>query len=371
MPHSRHGTGAPLRLGLPVLLLSLVAPTPLRSTGGHDAVALDVDSVAAANSASLAGSGFDASPSPRFTVLDPELLPLRRGRGPALESDSGSAAAAPIALYVGGERVALRVAALPVLPGEKLRLAGPEGATLVHQAGEVESSGRHGWEWRAPREPGAYALRVEHAGAAVDLTALVMHSADRVEAGRLGGYAIGRYMETPLRGDPAYLPPTGFVEVGGGDADLLVSPRLTLGQFLCKQPGDPRFVAVSPALLVKLEAILDRVEFEGWDPAALVVMSGFRTPAYNRAIGNTTVYSRHLWGDAADIYLDADGDGVMDDLDGDGRRDSGDAAVLAAWVEEVVAHHDHIVPGGLATYRANAAHGPFVHVDARGHRARW
>lgn len=371
MPHFRHGTGAPSRLAVPVLLLSLVLLTPLRTTGADDRVVVDVDSDVAAGSASPAASGTHASPSPRFAVLDPELLPLRRGRGPAPASGSGSGAAASIPLRVGGERVALRVTALPVLPGEELHLAGPEGATLVHQAGEVESSRRDGWRWRAPREPGAYALRVEHAGAAVDLTALVMHPADRVEDGRLGGYAIGRYMETPLRGDPAYLPPAGFVEVGGGDADLLVSPRLALGQFLCKQPGDPRFVAVSPALLVKLEAILDRVELEGWDPASVVVMSGFRTPAYNRAIGNTTVYSRHLWGDAADIYLDADGDGVMDDLDGDGRSDAGDAAVLAAWVEDVVADHDHIVPGGLATYRANAAHGPFVHVDARGHRARW
>jgi hypothetical protein len=61
----------------------------------------------------------------------------------------------------------------------------------------------------------------------------------------------------------------------------------------------------------------------------------------------------------------------MDDLDGDGRSGTGDARVLAALVDEVVAVHDHVQPGGLATYRANSAHGPFVHVDARGHRARW
>jgi hypothetical protein len=192
-----------------------------------------------------------------------------------------------------------------------------------------------------------------------------------VRDGVLEGYAIGRYVQTPLRGDPAYLPPAGFVEVSDDDAGLLVSPRLTLGQFLCKQPGDPRFVALSPPLLEKLEAILDGVAAEGWDPASLVVMSGFRTPAYNRAIGNTTVYSRHLWGDAADIYLDGDGDGVMDDLDGDGRSGEGDARALARLVERVMAEREGLSPGGLATYRANAAHGPFVHVDARGHRARW
>ena len=29
------------------------------------------------------------------------------------------------------------------------------------------------------------------------------------------------------------------------------------------------------------------------------------------------------------------------------------------------------VPGGMSLYRRNAAHGPFVHVDARGQVARW
>ncbi|MCG6988905.1 MAG: hypothetical protein LJF06_12095 [Gemmatimonadetes bacterium] len=99
-------------------------------------------------------------------------------------------------------------------------------------------------------------------------------------------------------------------------------------------------------------------------------MSGFRTPAYNAAIGNQTVYSRHLWGDAAAVYVDADGNGVMDDLNGDGRSDVQDARVLAGWIDQAV-RKVPLVPGGLAAYRRTAAHGPFVHVDARGFRARW
>ena len=49
-------------------------------------------------------------------------------------------------------------------------------------------------------------------------------------------------------------------------------------------------------------------------------MSGYRTPFYNRSIGNQTRFSRHVYGDAADIYADDDGDGKMDDLDGDGHH---------------------------------------------------
>jgi uncharacterized protein YcbK (DUF882 family) len=101
-------------------------------------------------------------------------------------------------------------------------------------------------------------------------------------------------------------------------------------------------------------------------------MSGFRTPWYNRAIGNTTDYSRHLWGDAADVYVDRDGDGDMDDLDGDGRVDLDDARILAAFVDQVERDAEsHLPVGGMGLYRRNAAHGPFVHVDARGTRARW
>lgn len=295
----------------------------------------------------------------------PELRPLRR---------STEATSAPaLKVSVDGEALRFGVSAIPVLPGAEVRIEAPEasGALLSYQAGSVVDQVAEGWSWRAPSRPGAYALRIRGAAGEVDLTALVVHPAASVRDGALKGYRIGEYARTPLRGNPAYLPPEGFVEVGSGDADLLVSPRLTLGQFRCKQPGEPRFIALSQPLVVKLEAILDEVERSGWDPASLVVMSAFRTPAYNRAIGNTTTYSRHLWGDAADIYLDGDGDGVMDDLNGDGRSDRGDAAALAALVERVVARDSTVRPGGLATYRANAVHGPFVHVDARGHRARW
>ena len=59
-------------------------------------------------------------------------------------------------------------------------------------------------------------------------------------------------------------------------------------------------------------------------------MSGYRTPAYHRAIGDTTTFSRHLWGAAADVFIDADGDGKMDDLDGNGVIDQRDAALLFA-----------------------------------------
>ena len=67
-------------------------------------------------------------------------------------------------------------------------------------------------------------------------------------------------------------------------------------------------------------------------------MSGFRTPQYNRGGGDPTgraSLSRHMYGDAADIYIDDTGSGEMSDLNHDGRVDIGDARVILASVDRV------------------------------------
>jgi uncharacterized protein YcbK (DUF882 family) len=100
-------------------------------------------------------------------------------------------------------------------------------------------------------------------------------------------------------------------------------------------------------------------------------MSGYRTPFYNAAIGNVS-RSRHQWGDAADIFVDEDGNGVMDDVNGDRRIDRRDSDWLRALVERLhEAPGGEQMAGGVGLYAANREHGPFVHVDARGRLARW
>jgi uncharacterized protein YcbK (DUF882 family) len=102
-------------------------------------------------------------------------------------------------------------------------------------------------------------------------------------------------------------------------------------------------------------------------------MSGFRTPQYNRRGGDSTGragLSRHMYGDAADVWVDDDGDGQMDDLDGDGRHDLDDARVVCEAVDRVEREHPELV-GGCGYYPGNGAHGPFTHIDTRGYRARW
>jgi hypothetical protein len=310
-------------------------------------------------------------------TLDPDLTPLRAdGHRSGAPYEPGLA---PFELSLDGVAIPYAVTALTVLPGTEVALTMPavaEGTGYAFQfaAGELAATTPEGWMWRAPSEPGIHALRVGRpdTDAAVHVNVVVLHPAEHISDGRLHGYRIGRYQTRPLRGNPAYLAPNGFAEVPAHAEDILVSPHFTLGQFLCKQPGDPRFLALSMPLVHKLEAVLAKANQRGIETSTFHVMSGFRTPWYNASIGNKTVYSRHLWGDAADIFVDVNGDSDMDDLNGDGRSDHRDARVLADLVEEVErSGGPGIEPGGIGLYRRASHRGPFVHVDARGYAARW
>lgn len=297
--------------------------------------------------------------------------PMRRGD---LSLDGPfSTERAPFGVRLAGRNRALayRVAAVAVMPGEVLEVVvdgGRQGYVVRIGAGRIASATASGWRWVAPEQPGAYALRVDGPnGRWVHLNVFVMVPRSALRGGQLNGYRIGRYRVTPTQPQPR-----GFVEASADDEDILVSPHFTLGQLLCKQPGSPRYAVISVPLILKLEAVLARVVERGHDVRTLHVMSAYRTPWYNRAIGNTTTLSRHLYGEAADVFVDADGDGYMDDLNGDGRRDVADARLLFDLVEHVErAGLPRILLGGLKAYRKNQVRGPFVHVDVRGRAARW
>jgi len=125
-------------------------------------------------------------------------------------------------------------------------------------------------------------------------------------------------------------------------------------------------------LLQKLEMVLAALHENKPEVTRFTVMSGYRTPSYNRAIGNGQ-YSFHVWGGAADVFVDMNGNGRMDDLNGDGRVDREDAVWLSNFVDNLERRGhfaDHLI-GGIGIYGPNAVRGPFVHIDARGFKARW
>jgi hypothetical protein len=208
------------------------------------------------------------------------------------------------------------------------------------------------------------------------LVVVALESLEALRGARLGAYLVGRW---PTRGlaaqDARYAPPSGFISVTPDNASTPVSKRFQLRDFLTHDQQDvwPKVLVLQATLLDKLELIGDRLEHRGL-PGSLHIMSGFRTPQYNARgegrNGGRAGQSRHMYGDAADVFVDANGDGVMDDLDGDGEITIRDAQVLYAVAEGVEADHPDLA-GGLSPYPATSAHGPFVHVDARGARARW
>lgn len=229
------------------------------------------------------------------------------------------------------------------------------------------------WRVRVPSTPGLYPIEISDTTSDTSIRLQVFVLAPWDHDGRtLNGYRLGKYQQAALGGRDRYEPPSGFVRVTDANRDALVSPHFRLDQFLCKQTDEtPQYALVQPRLLRTLEHILASLNRRGVQLSSLHVMSGYRTPHYNRAIGNTTEYSRHLYGDAADIFVDADGNGWMDDLTGDGRVTRADATYLANVVRSVPTEGEDSFVGGLGVYGSSNRRGPFVHVDLRGKQARW
>ena len=277
------------------------------------------------------------------------------------------------AIQANGLMLDYRVFGLYLLPGETLAIRSAVELQLQVDDGKASTTAG-GWDWEAPDRAGLYPLQLLHDGEVMRLNVFVLQPATRATEGWLDHYRIGEYPEKPFRGLDAYLAPRGFVEVTPSLGQVQVSPHFQLGQFLCKQASDwPKYLALRPELLIKLERILEQLNARGIATESREIMSGFRTPWYNRTIGNRTSSSRHLFGGAADIFVDvAPRDGLMDDLNGDGRVSKADADFLYDLIEGWTKTGGwQPFRGGLASYRTTPAHGPFVHVDARGYRARW
>lgn len=277
------------------------------------------------------------------------------------------------------EVIPYRVFGVYVMPGDNV----PLSVLFAEQAGgyRVEAAGgtvapvtNRSFRWLAPDEPGLYPITVTDttSNETIRLNAFVLTPHDPGQE-RLNGYRIGSYQGGLFKGNANYKRPEGFIEVTADNRNAKVAPNFTLDQFLCKQSDQfPQYLLLRERLILKLEMILDAVNDAGIPANTFHIMSGYRTPYYNRLIGNTTTRSRHLYGGAADIFIDMNGDGVMDDITGDNRVTRADAERLARIVEsqtDEVWYKPFV--GGLGIYGPAAHRGPFIHVDARGTPARW
>lgn len=276
-----------------------------------------------------------------------------------------------------GDILPYEVMSVMVLPAEKLVFElplGPSEYEVKVPQGTVARIGTDKWEWTAPAEKGLYPVKFSNKGLddSITLKVFVMVPYNEMKDGVINGFRIGAYPSRPLKNNPIYEVPKGFVEVTKENRDTHVSPHFKLKHFISKQTGSyPMYLIFEERLLLKLELILERVNDLGYSCDTLHLMSAYRTPFYNKAIGNV-LYSLHQWGNAADIFIDDNDDGMIDDLNKDRRIDTQDAQVLHDIIDGM--HRDpryKAFVGGLGLYPSTSAHGPFVHVDVRGRPAFW
>lgn len=120
-----------------------------------------------------------------------------------------------------------------------------------------------------------------------------------------------------------------------------LAPDFKVREFRCKDGTDT--VMVDETLTVVLQCIREHFG------KAVVITSGYRTPAHNAAVGGAKS-SQHLLGRAADIRVQ----GVS--------------------VEDVAAYAESLMPdwGGVGRYPVKAGRATgWVHVDTRADKARW
>ena len=230
----------------------------------------------------------------------------------------------------------------------------------------------------APRSTGIWSLALTVGNAirpVADFSIITLKPASAKKGGKIGLYYIGNWPSTRRTAKARYDAPSGFIEVTRDQQETELSDHFKLRDFFPHDQANvwPKYIVVEMKLVDKLELVLPELERQGIRTEGVKVMSGFRTPQYNRGGGDPrgrATLSRHMYGDASDIFIDNNGDGRMDDLNHDGRININDARGILAAANRVEAAHPSLI-GGVGVYSGTSAHGPFTHIDTRGYPARW
>jgi hypothetical protein len=302
---------------------------------------------------------------------------LTNGSAPSVAylTDAALSALAPPARGESGKlRVRIQPEGSPINP--LLADTLPPGATATFSSGAAAESTA---SLAAPKRPGIWniALKVGNAiKPLADFSVITLRPASEKTGSRLGLYYIGNW-PAARKGQPGvrYDPPNGFIEVTPENQNTPLSEHFKLKDFLPHDQTNvwPKYIVLDMKLIDKDELVLEDLRQHGINPKGIRVMSGFRTPQYNAGGGDPrgrAALSRHMYGDANDIFIDNDGNGQMDDLNHDGRVNIADAKVIQDAVNRVERAHPSLI-GGCGIYSGTSAHGPFTHIDTRGYPARW
>ena len=276
------------------------------------------------------------------------------------------------------EPISLQRFFITIMPGVEITflVESKDIANIVvaSNSGRIITKGDGRWNYIAPKKSGSYEIVINDTSNSktIILTVFVLVPLIEKKGEYLNGYRIGNYPDDNYKDRKNYKKPTGLIEVTDENKDIYITPHFQLKQFLCKQTSAwPKYLLINPLLLIKLEYLVSELNKSGIDASTIFIMSGYRTPYYNEAIGNVK-YSRHIFGDAADIYVDENHDNIIDDLDGDGKSNMADALVIHSIISKMEndPENEHLI-GGMGSYSKNSAHTYFIHVDTRGYKARW
>lgn len=313
--------------------------------------------------------GLDLSPAPDVRASGPRMMaatsdvPVRREQLPRrvfVPGAFGHSGAVRVRVVLPGELIVMPMALDGASEGLESQWIGFDGATN----GPVIPWQPDG-TLRAPTSPGAYWLVLSRGDAAdtvADLALLVEHPMPNSRATGINGYHLGRWPR-----NSATPPPRGFIGVTERIADFPLSPHLRMSDFVVhdKQDAFPKYLHVREQLLDKLELTIREIaQMRGREVSTfrLHIASGYRSPAHNGDLSGSARDSRHMYGDAADIAIDANNDGSLTETD---------ARLVAAAAEIVERKYPDLV-GGVGLYiNADGEGWPYVHIDVRGVRARW
>ena len=157
------------------------------------------------------------------------------------------------------------------------------------------------------------------------------------------------------------------------DKNLNLTPHFKMNQFVTNQSNKfPQYIVLQESLLLKLEYFLEEVNKAGYKADTFGIVSIYRSPYFNKKLGNNTDFSRHLFGDAADIYIDNSGNQWMDDLNRDGKSTIKDSNILFDLAVKFDQKEEFAqLQGGVCSYKGNGVRGPFLHIDSRGFHVSW
>lgn len=232
--------------------------------------------------------------------------------------------------------------------------------------------------WQAPAKSGYYPVVIKRKNSSnriskIKVNVFVLHQWDQKNGESIDGFKIGNYPEIPADKQLYYSTPKGFLKIKESLLDLKLTPHFKMEQFLTNQTAKlPQYIVLKESLLLKLEYFLAEVNKAGYRAETFGIVSVYRSPYLNTKIGNNSSLSRHIFGDAADIYVDNSGSSWMDDLNKDGKSNISDANLLFELAKKFDQNPKYEkLQGGLSSYKGNGRRCSFIHIDTRGFHVNW